>query len=113
MGNKGQRENREERKWIGEIRPFVHGSITINDSALCCGLGGSAASSEPEIADRFVKKLGSSTEGKIYTYCASCTGRFRRCGLSSVYHVLPLIMGVDEKPDIKKSYINRMLTKVK
>ena len=105
--------DREEGKWIEEIRPFVKGSITINDSAQCCGLGGSAAVFEHDIADGFVKSLAESTGNKIYTYCASCTGRFRRCGLKSVEHVLPLIMGTGEQPDIYKSYINRVLTRFK
>ncbi len=88
-------------------------TVTINDSTQCCGLGGSAIKYEKEIADGFVKKLGESTDSKLYTYCASCTGRFRRCGIDSIDHVLPLIMGTDEQPDIMKSYINRVFTKFK
>ena len=103
--------DRTERMWIEEIKPFVKGSIKINDSAQCCGLGGSASVLEPELADGFVEKLGESSAGRIYTYCASCTGRFKRCGLSSVEHVLPLIMGTGEKPDTAKSYVNRVLTR--
>ena len=105
--------DRDEHKWIEEIRPFVKGNIIINDSAQCCGLGGSAAAFEQDIADGFVKDLGESTENKLYTYCASCTGRFRRCGLKNVEHILPLIMDTGEQPDIYKSYINRVLTRFK
>ena len=105
--------DRTELIWIEELKPFVKGNIKINDSAQCCGLGGSASLLEPEIADGFVKNLGDSVNGKIYTYCASCTGRFRRCGLSSAEHLLPLIMDTDEKPDTAKSYINRVLTRLK
>lgn len=103
--------DREEGKWIEEIRPFVKGSITINDSAQCCGLGGNAIVFERDLADEFVKKLDEGNEESLYTYCASCTGRFKRCGLKTVYHVLPLIMGTCEEPDTAKSYINRILTK--
>lgn len=105
--------DRTERIWIGEIKPFVKGNININDSAQCCGLGGSASVLEPDLANGFVKQLGESTEKRIYTYCASCTGRFRRCGLSSAEHILPLIMDTGEKPDTAKSYINRVLTRFK
>ena len=105
--------DRKEKRWMEEIKQFVDGAVTINDSAQCCGLGGSAIRHEKEIAEGFVQKLGSSTDKKIYTYCASCTGRFKRSGLSSAYHVLPLIMETDEQPDTAKSYINRMLTKLK
>lgn len=105
--------DRTERIWIEEMRPFINGEITINDSAQCCGLGGNAAVCEKEIADRFVKKLGESTEEHVFTYCASCMGRFRRRGLKSIDHVLPLIMGTNEQPDTAKSYINRVLTRFK
>ena len=33
----------------------------------------------------------------LYTYCASCVCNFRRKGFEEAYHVLPLILGVDEK----------------
>ena len=105
--------DRKEKRWVEEIKQFIEGAVTINDSAQCCGLGGSAIRHEKEIAEGFVQKLGSSTDKRIYTYCASCTGRFKRSGLSSAYHVLPLIMETDEQPDTAKSYINRMLTKLK
>ena len=36
---------------------FQFGTVTINDSTQCCGLGGSAIKYEKEIADSFVKKL--------------------------------------------------------
>ncbi|MBR3126047.1 MAG: (Fe-S)-binding protein [Mogibacterium sp.] len=103
--------DRAERKWIEEISPFIKGTITINDAAQCCGLGGSAIAFEREIADGFVKKLGESTEKRICSYCASCNGRFRRCGIESVEHILTLILGTAEHSDIYKSYINRVLTK--
>ena len=103
--------DRTEKLWIEEIRPFIDGTIMVNESAQCCGLGGSAIAKEREIADGFVRALSTSTEGRLYTYCASCVGRFRRSGLKSIDHILPLIMGTNEQPDTAKSYINRVLTK--
>ena len=105
--------DRFEKNWVEDIRPFINGSISINDSAQCCGLGGSAVSCEKEIADGFVSALKENSRGRIYTYCASCMGRFRRCGLDNVYHVLPLIMDTKERPDTAKSYINRVFTRFK
>jgi Fe-S oxidoreductase len=105
--------DRTDRKWLQEIKPFIDGKISVNDSAQCCGLGGSAIKVEKEIADGFVLKLGESTDGQIYTYCASCMGRFSRSGFRSAEHVLPLIMGTYEQPDTAKSYINRVLTRLK
>jgi len=112
--------DRMKREWIEELKPFINGRITINDAAQCCGLGGSAIALESDIADGFVKKLAgsslshSSTDAgavKLYTYCASCMGRFRRSGFKTIEHVLPFIMGTDEQPDTLKSYVNRVFTK--
>ena len=105
--------DRTERKWLEEIKAFIDGTVTVNDSAQCCGLGGSAVRHEKEITGSFVTNLVENTGGRLYTYCASCMGRFRRNGFDSADHVLPLIMGTDEQPDIMKSYINRVFTKFK
>lgn len=105
--------DRTEKAWIDDIRPFIDGTITVNDSAQCCGLGGSAMAFEKEIAAGFVKNLADSSGSDIYTYCASCTGRFKRSGLDNIFHILPFIVGTDEKPDTTKSYINRVLTRFK
>lgn len=105
--------DRRSKIWIEEFRAFINGRIYFNDSAQCCGLGGSAAVYEPDIADGFTDKLRRSADTHLYTYCASCMGRFYRCGFKSIDHILPLILGVDEQPDTRKSYINRVLTKIK
>lgn len=103
--------DRQGKKWIGEIKLFIDGNVTVNDSAQCCGLGGSAVKHEKEIAGTFVQELKGSTDKMLYTYCASCMGRFRRSGFRQIDHVLPLIMGTNEQPDTAKSYINRVLTR--
>ena len=95
-------------KEIGERRAEIESTLGLN--TLYIG-GGTPSVLEPELADGFVEKLGESSAGRIYTYCASCTGRFKRCGLSSVEHVLPLIMDTGERPDTAKSYVNRVLTR--
>ena len=105
--------DREKKLWVEELRPFLEGEIKTNDSAQCCGLGGSAMACEKDIANGFVMKLSDSTNNHIFTYCASCVGRFRRSGMKSVDHILPFIMGTDEQPDILKSYLNRAMTKIK
>lgn len=105
--------DREKKLWVKELKPFIEGEIMINDSAQCCGLGGSAMALEKEIADGFVSKLSNSAEKHIFTYCASCAGRFRRKGFKEADHILPFIMGTEEQPDTVKSYLNRVMTKVK
>lgn len=106
--------DRSERKWIEEIQRFVDGEISFVDGPQCCGLGGSASAFEPEIAKGFTGDLkGQSTDGRLVTYCASCIGQFGRCGFRDIDHLLALVLGTNEKPDTLKSYINRVLTKVR
>lgn len=104
--------DRMSRKWIDEIRPFINGEIDFVEGVQCCGLGGSAAKDEPEIAQEFTSKL-KEQQGQIYTYCASCVGRFRRSGLEPIDHIITKVLGTNEAPDTKKSYINRVFTKFK
>lgn len=105
--------DRSAKIWVEEIRPFIDGEITFTDGPQCCGLGGHAIVKEPEISADFTSKLSHESDCHIYTYCASCTGRFRRNGNKSIDHVLPLILGTGESPDTLKSYVNRVLTKFK
>lgn len=107
--------DRSAKKWIEEIRPFIGGKIDCIESVQCCGLGGSAAKEEPEIADSFINELKEKTANSahVVTYCASCTGRFKRGGCDDIDHIITKVIGTNESPDVKKSYINRMLTKIK
>lgn len=115
--------DRNDRRWIEEIRPFIRGSIECIEGVECCGLGGGAAVNEPDIADRFTEKLkeqsvlqqsGSFPQDiHLVTYCASCTGRFRRSGLGTINHIITEVVGTGEAPDTTKSYINRVLTRFK
>ena len=102
--------DRKDRDWIEEIRPFINGNIGFVEGIQCCGLGGSAAKAEQEIADSFTKKL-KEQQSQVVTYCASCVGRFRRSGCGSIDHIITKVTGTNEEPDTKKSYINRVLTK--
>lgn len=69
----------------------------------CCGLGGGAAAEEKQLADKFTARVPE----KIYVYCASCAGRLASEENRSVYHILPKVLGINEKPDIKHSLLNR------
>lgn len=128
--------DRAERKWIEEIRPFISGNIEYIEGVQCCGLGGSAIKYEPGIAAAFADRLRESISDNsvnshtaavscekqesscindnnrnIVTYCASCTGRFRRSGFSGIDHILTKVTGTNEAPDTAKSYFNRVLSK--
>ncbi|MDR1773918.1 MAG: hypothetical protein LBR30_03465, partial [Clostridioides sp.] len=45
---------------------------------------------------------------ELYTYCASCVSNFRRKGFGDSYHILSVILDVDENVPLGiKSVINR------
>ena len=98
---------------------IIKGRITTIENVECCGLGGSAMALEPDLADCFAEKLRKEnsdvceTDGDMVTYCASCTGRFKRSGFDSIDHIITKVVGTNEKPDTTKSYINRVLTRFK
>lgn len=99
--------------WLEEIREFIKGDITRIEGVQCCGLGGNAAMHENDLAKGFSDGLRAQDPGQAYTYCASCTGAFRRNGFAQINHILPLILGTGETPDTARSYINRVLTRFK
>lgn len=113
--------DRKNREMFEDIKIFLDG-ITDNafDGVQCCGLGGCAAAREPELAKEMQKsaarKMMEQPNGKehgIYTYCASCISNFRRNKITDSFHVLPMILGVEEKvPTGISSVLNRAKKKV-
>lgn len=90
--------DRKERVLFEELRYFLNGEITEPfQNVQCCGLGGCAAVKEPELAESLTELAQSGNEQELYTYCASCISNFRRNGFMKSYHILPLILGVEEK----------------
>ena len=71
----------------------------------CCGLGGCAAGKESDLAQKMTDLVKTSPETELYTYCASCICSFRRRGYEKAYHILPLLMGIDEKVPLGKTPI--------
>lgn len=80
------------------------------DGVQCCGLGGCAAAKEPELSAGFAEAAVGGCEETVYTYCASCAGKFMRGGRDTV-HVLSELLGTNEKPDVAKSLVNRAKSK--
>lgn len=103
--------DRESRTWMRDIGRFVHGEVTAVDGPQCCGLGGSGARFEPELAKNMAQGFTGASEN-VSTCCASCVGNFRRSG-GVIRHILPEILEIEEEADISRSYINRMKTKLK
>lgn len=106
--------DRYTQQWIDELRPFCDGELLLVDSIQCCGLGGGAAALEPDLAWSFAEEMRTTVRGfDVAFYCASCAGRLAAGGFRDARHILSEIVGIDERPDTGKSYINRMLTKIK
>lgn len=67
---------------------------------LCCGMGGLAKSSEPEIYKNNIEIIKDKKTPNIYTYCATCAGNFTKNGIKNVKHLTSEFLGVCENPDI-------------
>lgn len=103
--------DREKQEWLMQIEPFFENKCELVTDVNCCGLGGCAGIKEPELAKGFTDKLGDRRCEKIYVYCGSCAGKLAKGGCENIQHVLPVILGTGELPDIKKSMVNRIKTK--
>lgn len=107
--------DREEKLFFNTVKPFIDGEIenSFKDTQ-CCGLGGCASTKEKEIAIKFARSVSLVGEEKLFTYCASCVGNFKRKGFSNSYHILPLILNIKEDVPLGiKSLINRAIFKFK
>lgn len=88
--------DRASKKIFEQLRYYLDGEIrNAYEDVQCCGLGGCAAVKEPELSKEMARRAKDC--GVLYTYCASCVSSFRRKGFEQSYHLLPLILGVDEK----------------
>lgn len=107
--------DREDKLFFNTIKPFIKGEIknSFKDTQ-CCGLGGCASSKESKISTKFAKSVSLAGEEKLFTYCASCVGNFKRKGFLNSYHILPLILDVKEEVPLgMKSLFNRASFKFK
>lgn len=107
--------DREDKLFFNTIEPFIKGEIknSFKDTQ-CCGLGGCASPKEKEISTKLAKSVSKVGEEQLFTYCASCVGNFKRNGFVNSYHLLPLILGVEEEIPLGiKSLINRAMFKFK
>ena len=107
--------DRKDRKFEYDMKPFLVGKVedAFRD-VQCCGLGGCAAGKEADVAQALTDRVKASREPELYTYCASCICSFRRRGYEDAKHLLPLIMGIDEKVPLGKTPIlNRAKCKFK
>lgn len=105
------RRSRELREQIERLLPL--GSLEPARGVACCGLRADVARRGPEFVAGLNARLGEQASGRIvYTYCASCTGQFRRSGCAPTRHLLSVILGVDEEPDAAHAIANRARRKL-
>ena len=98
--------DREEKEMLRDICYFLSGEPDVLEGVQCCGLGGCAGVKEPELAGKMPQGLEDSKS--FFTYCASCSGSLTRKGYRNASHILPEIRGRTERPDVKKSVLNRI-----
>lgn len=104
--------DREKGEWMELVQDFFSQKVQRIETIQCCGLGGCAKAKEPELARGFTDQLPKGSNKRIYTYCASCAGNFRRNGCTNVRHILPEILGLPfEEADIQHNGENRKDTK--
>ena len=103
--------DRQERIFLHDIEQITKTSISEVTGIQCCGLGGVAAAKEPQFTKILAEKLNK-TNKTTYVYCASCAGSFHRNSVRNVTHILNVMIGSDEQPDIKHSALNRMKLKI-
>lgn len=79
--------------------------------APCCGLRADF-SSRPELPKKFCADIKAELGDEIlYTYCASCSGQFKRHECGEIRHALSELLELREVPDASKSFINRVKSK--
>lgn len=107
--------DRKDKKIAEDMDAFLNGEIVdAFPEVQCCGLGGCAAGKEADVAQAMTDHVKQSEETELYTYCASCICSFRRRGYEEAKHILPILMGVDEKVPLGKTPIlNRAKCKFK
>ncbi len=77
---------------------FLYGYKDTYKSVNCCGLGGGAKAYEPDLVEGKKQELLRLWDGEIFTYCASCSGIFRKYGLKNIRNLASEILGVSEPP---------------
>ena len=107
--------DRESKKIAADMQFFLPGKvIDAFPDVQCCGLGGCAAGKESDVVQALTDYVKKSIETELYTYCASCICSYRRRGYEEAKHILPLLLGIDEKVPLGKTPIlNRAKCKFK
>ena len=101
--------DKKTREMEGRLRSLCDLSrVPTMDRVACCGLRPDLATRGAEYSNKLGRRVVDRAEGTtIYTYCASCLGQFSRLGYTNCRHVVSVVLGIDEKPDSGKAFLNR------
>lgn len=101
--------DRDNKEMFREICRYLEGETTEPfGDVQCCGLGGCAGVKEPELS-REMAESAKKYSDELYTYCASCISNFRRKGMEGAYHILPMILGIEERVPLGiQPFMNRV-----
>ncbi|WAW15802.1 (Fe-S)-binding protein [Peptostreptococcus equinus] len=86
------------REMFKYISYYIESFTSPFDKVNCCGLGGGAMKNEMDLIEDKKKRMHELWDGAIYTYCASCSGIFRKYGLQNIMNILSEILEVHEEP---------------
>lgn len=105
--------DRDNKEMFREVCRYLEGKITEPFGKVqCCGLGGCAGVKEPELSREMAESARRDGD-ELYTYCASCISNFRRKGMEGAYHILPMILGIEEKVPLGiQPFMNRARRKL-
>ena len=105
--------DREKKEMFHDLSQYLAGELTEPFGKVqCCGLGGCAGVKEPELSKEMAESAKKYSD-ELYNYCASCISNFRRKGMDGAYHVLPLILGIEEKVPLGiQPFMNRARRKL-
>lgn len=107
--------DKETHEFLNSILDILQCETSFSFSNIqCCGLGGCANLKELDLAKDMLAEIKSTSQGTdFYTYCASCICNFHRFGIKNSYHILPLILGVEEEvPTGIQPFFNKLKFKL-
>lgn len=107
--------DRKNKEIMADIRKFLLGEeIDGFPKTQCCGCGGCASKNEGHLSVEMARSVADTQHDILFTYCASCISNYKRKGFTEAYHMLPLILGIEEQVPLKiKPFINRAICKFK
>jgi len=91
----------------------VRGRMKKIQGIQCCSAGGSASFMEPLITKSLLEDFSKVKKGKIYTYCATCSGMIAKSGTETEHILCRLFDSEEKSAEGISSLMNRAACKYK